>query len=111
MLKQIKNKGAALELIIINAETINYIDSSALGMLEKIFDNHKNQGTRIMIAGATGPVRDIIFKNDLIQIIGEENLFIETSEAVNAFLEGISNSDIQKKITLQSKTDTNLIER
>jgi SulP family sulfate permease len=64
-----------------------------------------------MIAGATGPVRDIIFKNDLIQIIGEENLFIETSEAVNAFLEGISNSDIQKKITLQSKTDTNLIER
>ena len=111
LLKQIKNKGAALELIIINAETINYIDSSALGMLEKIFDNHKNQGTRIMIAGATGPVRDIIFKHDLIQIIGEENLFIETSEAVNAFLEGITNSDIQKKITLQSKTDTNLIER
>ena len=111
LLKQIKGKGAALELIIINAETINYIDSSALGMLEKIFDDHKNQGLRIMIAGATGPVRDIIFKHDLIQIIGKENLFIKTSEAVNAFLEGTTNSDIQKKITLQSKTDTDLIER
>ena len=111
LLKQIKGKGAALELIIINAETINYIDSSALDMLEKIFDDHKNQGLRIMIAGATGPVRDIIFKHDLIQIIGKENLFIKTSEAVNAFLEGTTNSDIQKKITLQSKTDTDLIER
>jgi len=111
LLKQIKGKGAALELIIINAETINYIDSSALDMLEKIFDDHKNQGLRIMIAGATGPVRDIIFKHDLIQIIGKENLFIKTSEAVNAFLKGTTNSDIQKKITLQSKTDTDLIER
>jgi len=111
LLKQIKGKGAALELIIINAETINYIDSSALDMLEKIFDDHKNQGLRIMIAGATGPVRDIIFKHDLIQIIGKENLFIKTSEAVNAFLEGTTNSDIQKKITLQSKTNTDLIER
>jgi SulP family sulfate permease len=94
--------------VILNAETINFIDSSALSMLEKIFEDHKNQGLKIMIAGATGPVRDIIFGHDLIQIIGEENLFIKTSEAVNAFLEGTTTSAIQKKITLQSQIKTNL---
>ena len=106
--KQIKGKGNTLEVVILNAETINYIDSSALSMLEKLFDDHTKQRLKIMIAGATGPVRDIIFSHDLILIIGKENLFIKTSEAVTAFLEGTTTSAIQKKITLQNHTVTNL---
>ena len=50
--KQVVLKGEKLELIIINAEAINYIDSSALNMLEKVCEDLKKTGLNIMIVGA-----------------------------------------------------------
>ena len=106
--KQVVLKGEKLELIIINAEVINYIDSSALNMLEKVCGDLKKTGLNIMIVGAIGPIRDIIFDHALIRIIGSRNLFITTSEAVNAFLDGTVVSEIQKKITRQNLAVTNV---
>jgi SulP family sulfate permease len=106
--KHVAHKGKNLELIIINAEAINYIDSSALNMLEKVCTDLKETGLQIMMVGAIGPIRDIIYDHALIQIIGSENLFIKTSEAVNTFLEGTVVTAIQKKITRQNLTVTNV---
>ena len=106
--KQVVLKGEKLELIIINAEAINYIDSSAMNMLEKVCGDLKKAGLNIMIVGAIGPIRDIIFDHALICIIGSRNLFITTSEAVNTFLDGTVVSGIQKKITRQNVTVTNV---
>ena len=108
LLNQVELKGNKLELIIINAEAINYIDSSALTMLEKLCVDIKNSGVKIMISGAIGPIRDIIFNHKLIKIIGPENLAIKTSEAVNLFNDGASSSEIQKKISNQNLTVTNV---
>jgi SulP family sulfate permease len=108
LLNQVELKGNKLELIIINAEAINYIDSSALTMLEKLCVDIKNSDVKIMISGAIGPIRDIIFNHKLIKIIGPENLAIKTSEAVNLFNDGASSSDIQKKISNQNLTLTNV---
>ncbi len=108
LLNQVELKGNKLELIIINAEAINYIDSSALTMLEKLCVDIKNSGVKIMISGAIGPIRDIIFNHKLIKIIGPENLAIKTSEALNLFNDGASSSDIQKKISNQNLTVTNV---
>jgi SulP family sulfate permease len=108
LLNQVELKGNKLELIIINAEAINYIDSSALTMLEKLCVDIKNSDVKIMISGAIGPIRDIIFNHKLIKIIGPENLAIKTSEAVNLFNDGASSSDIQKKISTQNLTLTNV---
>jgi len=102
--KQVVLKSENLELIIINAEAINYIDSSALNMLEKVCGDLKKTGLNIMIVGAIGPIRDIIFDHALIHIIGSGNLFITTSEAVNTFLDGTVVSEIQRKITHQNVT-------
>lgn len=108
LLKQVSLKGENLKLIIINAEAINYIDSSALNMLEKLCLDLKKSDFKLMITGAIGPIRDIIFDHKLIDIIGSENLYIQTSEAVNSFLERASVSEIQKKITQQNLTVTNV---
>jgi SulP family sulfate permease len=106
LLKQVAIKGAELELIIINAEAINYIDSSALNMLEKVCTDLRE--TKIMITGAIGPIRDIIFNHKLITIIGTDNLFINTSEAVKTFSERNIVSEIQRKISTQNLTVTNV---
>lgn len=108
LLKQVEIKGAELELIIINAEAINYIDSSALNMLEKVCTDLRETKIKIMITGAIGPIRDIIFNHKLITIIGADNLFINTSEAVNTFSERNIVSGIQRKISTQNLTVTNV---
>ncbi|MCH1539244.1 MAG: sulfate permease [Flavobacteriaceae bacterium] len=108
LLKQVAIKGAELELIIINAEAINYIDSSALNMLEKVCADLRETKIKIMITGAIGPIRDIIFNHKLITIIGTDNLFINTSEAVNTFSERNIVSGIQRKISTQNLTVTNV---
>jgi SulP family sulfate permease len=108
LLKQVAIKGAELELIIINAEAINYIDSSALNMLEKVCTDLRETKIKIMITGAIGPIRDIIFNHKLITIIGTDNLFINTSEAVNTFSERNIISGIQRKISTQNLTVTNV---
>ena len=108
LLKQVAIKGAELELIIINAEAINYIDSSSLNMLEKVCTDLRETKIKIMITGAIGPIRDIIFNHKLITIIGTDNLFINTSEAVNTFSERNIVSGIQRKISTQNLTVTNV---
>lgn len=108
LLKQVAIKGAELELIIINAEAINYIDSSALNMLEKVCTDLRETKIKIMITGAIGPIRDIIFNHKLITIIGADNLFINTSEAVNTFSERNIVTGIQRKISTQNLTVTNV---
>ena len=95
-------------MIIINAEAINYIDSSALNMLEKVCTDLRETKIKIMITGAIGPIRDIIFNHKLITIIGADNLFINTSEAVNTFSERNIVSGIQRKISTQNLTVTNV---
>lgn len=102
LFNQIKLKGAPLKLVIINAKSINYIDSSAINMLEKACKEMKEKGLQIMISGAIGPIRDIIFSHSLVNIIGSENLFVNTSEAVDVYLKKTKTTDIQKMISCQN---------
>ncbi len=102
LMHQIGLKGASLKLVIIDAKSINYIDSSAINMLTKTCSELKNNGLKIMIAGAIGPIRDIIFNDSLVGIIGEENLFINTAEAVDTYRKKAKISDIQKIVNTQS---------
>lgn len=100
--KQIAKKGPALNTIILNAEAINYIDSSAVFMLKALIQELKRDGIRFMLAGAIGPTRDILFTSGLVGEIGAENLFVRTKEAFEHCLGATSKSDMQRKISTQS---------
>lgn len=100
--KQIVHKGNALKGIILNAEAINYIDSSAVFMLKALVQELGREGFRFMLAGAIGPTRDILFSSGLIDEIGEDNLFVKTKEAYQHFQEAVQNTEIQRKIATQS---------
>ena len=102
--KQIQKKGPALKYVILNAEAINYIDSSAALMLERIVKDLKEKGIQFIIAGAIGPTRDIFHDSGLLDCIGRENLFIQTFEAVDYCTHHKTKSKIQERISLQSKT-------
>lgn len=102
--RQIDKKGPVLKYIILNAEPINYIDSSAASMLERIILDLRKRGVQFLIAAAIGPTRDILYSSGIVGILGEENLFVQTFDAVDSCSEKKERSVMQKKITLQSKT-------
>ncbi|WP_420321198.1 SulP family inorganic anion transporter [Flagellimonas sp.] len=101
--KHLDQKGPQLKYVILNAEAINYIDSSAAVMLERIVKDLHAKGIRFFVAGAIGPTRDIFYSSGLINIIGKDNLFVRTFEAVAYCTDQKQRNEIQEKISLQSK--------
>lgn len=101
LLKEVDKKGEVLKYVILNAEPINYIDNTAVNQLKKIVEKLKEQGITFKIAGAIGPTRDILHKNDLISFIGKENIYVRTAEAYSDSLKKIGKSQIQEKVSLQ----------
>ena len=85
LLKHIKAKGPALKGIILNAESINYIDATAADMLTKLIHDIRERELQFYIAGAIGPTRDIIFSTGIIKELQREFLFVKTKEAVDFF--------------------------
>lgn len=101
--KQVDKKGKELNTIILNAEAINYIDSSAVHILKQIVKDLKNRGIQFIITGAIGPTRDIIFSSGLIDNIGKENLFVRVYEAYDHCNNASEKTAMQEKISLQTK--------
>ncbi len=103
LFKKLEGNGQKVRFIILNAEAINYIDSSAVHMLRHTIQELGHQGIKLVVAGAIGPTRDIFYSSGLIHDIGKENLFVETSEALEHCQTLSQKSDIEEKISLQSK--------
>ncbi len=100
--KEIGKKGEDLRFVILNAEAISYIDSSAVYMLRQTIKELKAKGLTLMIAGAIGPARDILYTSGLIDDIGRENLFVRTYEAYEHCLDASCKSSIEERISTQT---------
>ncbi|PKA97288.1 SulP family sulfate permease [Flavobacteriaceae bacterium MAR_2009_75] len=100
--KYIDLKGSSLKGIILNAEAINYIDSSAAQMLIRVIDDLHGRGLQFYIAGAIGPTRDIIFTSGIIDVLTKQHLFVRTKEAVFYFDQTEIPSAISERIAYQN---------
>ncbi len=106
--KNMANKGEKLRYIILNAEAINYIDSSALNMLRQLVSELKNKKMDLLIAGAIGPTRDILFSSGLADQLGRNNLFVRTSDAFEYCENLCEKTAIQSKIAQQSAQNSSV---
>ncbi|WP_020538410.1 SulP family inorganic anion transporter [Lewinella cohaerens] len=77
-------KGPDLDALIINAESINTLDSSALHLLEDLLEDLKARNCKLLFTGVKGPVRDALVKGHLVEKIGADNFFMSVQEAVDA---------------------------
>ena len=80
-----KEKGSSLKMIIINGESLNALDSSAIYALEEIHDDLTSQGIAMTFAGLKGPVRDAMVKSKLMKKIRYDHCFMSIQEAVDCF--------------------------
>ncbi|MDV7396147.1 sodium-independent anion transporter, partial [Arthrospira platensis SPKY1] len=97
-------KGDRLRAILINAASINGLDSSAAHALEEIVSHYAAQGVKTYFSGVRGPVRDALAKAHLIEKIGKENFFMNVEQAVQQIeADGqLRSNGIYKNYTLQT---------
>ncbi len=74
-----------LQCLIIDASSITDIDSSGVHILKDIIDLLHTRSIRFCFADAIGPVRDILYKTGLMELIGSQNHFMHVSDAIDDF--------------------------
>ena len=81
-------KGEALKLIVLDAESINRVDSTGLEMLKERIKFYKKKNITFYFAGVKGPVRDDLFKCGVLQIIDINHFFMRANQAVKYYKTG-----------------------
>jgi len=78
-------KGNKLKLLIIDGESLNALDSSAIYALDEILDYFNDLNIAIAFTGLKGPVRDTLAKSGLMKKIKYDHCFMSIQEAVDCF--------------------------
>lgn len=78
-------KGNALKVIVLNAQSIYSIDSSAAKGLEEIVDDCHERGIEFYMTEVIGPVRDKLRLTGLLEKIGEHHFKMRCQDALDSF--------------------------
>ncbi|RMF27621.1 MAG: solute carrier 26 family protein [Bacteroidetes bacterium] len=73
-----------LRAIVIEAASINNLDSSALHTLQELIEDFGKQGVRVLFSGVKGPVRDALARGGLLEKIGPDAFFLSIQQAVDS---------------------------
>ncbi len=103
LFKYLEAKGDKVKAVILNAEAINYIDSTATAMLVKTIREIHSKNIDFFIAGAIGPARDIIFNSGIIKELHKEYLFVRITEAVEYYDNPAFISELRMKVAFQNQ--------
>jgi sulfate permease, SulP family len=80
-----EQKHGALRLIVLSGDSISHLDSSAAHVLKEWVLDNRHRGIEVHFTKVTGPVRDAMKKWGLTGVIGEDNFFMSTQQAIDAF--------------------------
>lgn len=80
-----REKKSEPRLLIIDGESLNGLDSSAIYALEEIHDFFTTKGIILAFSGLKGPVRDALVKSKLMSKIRYDHCFMSIQEAVDHY--------------------------
>lgn len=83
--KMVEQRGAALEVVILDGHTINTIDTSGLHVLEHFLNELERRGVELYLCGVIGPVRDMLYRSGLMQRMGADHNFLSIQDALQHF--------------------------
>ncbi len=100
LMEYINARKTTLKAIIIDMESINTIDTSALNVFADTVEEINQANILFLLAEVKGPVRDKFHLSGLTRKLGEKNFFVTIEDALE-FASGISKEDAFK-IALQT---------
>ncbi|MEZ4267824.1 MAG: sulfate permease [Myxococcota bacterium] len=82
-----------LRALVIDATSINELDSSAATALFEIADEADTFGFELYFAGAKGPVRDVMQRSGFWERVGHDRFYLRVHEAVTAARRNLESRD------------------
>ena len=83
--QMMEKKGSHLKVIVLNAQSIYALDSSAAKGLEEIVDDCHKRKIDFYMTEVIGPVRDMLKKTGLFEKIGEDHFRMRVQDALDYF--------------------------
>ncbi len=74
-----------VRLFVLDASGIHDIDSTGVDALLEVIRLLRSRGIRFFVSGAIGPVRDVLYRNELMDEIGPTNQFLKIQDAIDFF--------------------------
>ena len=99
----------ALQFVVLDAESINTVDGTAVIMLQQVIENLQKQGIQFYITNAIGPVRDSIKTSILSDYMTEKTMFSTINDAITFIDQGINLHATQALQTNPKSTDSNIV--
>ena len=81
-------KGIGLKLIILDAESINRVDSTGVEMLKERIRYYQKKEVLFYFSGVKGPVRDTFFRSGFLDIIDLQHFYMGIYQAVQFYKTG-----------------------
>ena len=85
-IRQLVANSPPTHVILVDAEAITHIDSTAIDMLGDLHDELSSEGIGLLFARTKGPVRDTLARAGLIERFGPENFYPTLESGLAAFL-------------------------
>jgi SulP family sulfate permease len=104
LLQAIEERGTSVNKIILNVEPMNYIDSSAAFMLRQLLEDLGSKNISVAMAGPIGPIRDILKRSGIVDLLGQEAFYENTHSAYLSAKEDQAAEELSKKIALESQS-------
>ena len=92
-------KDNKLRLLIIDGESINNIDSTAIHALEEIVDDFKERGVDVCFTGIKGPVRDVMMRSGFTKKIHPDHFFMSIQEAIDHYFDDPGDADSDQELS------------
>jgi sulfate permease, SulP family len=83
--KVLKHSEPKAREILLDAETISDMDTTASDTFKDMLDSFDRQGVKFAIARLHAPVREFMRKDGVLDRVGEENIYPRVADAVAAF--------------------------
>jgi SulP family sulfate permease len=80
----LQNGKAPIKAVVLEAGSVNQLDSSADAALHDIAGELAERGIRLIFANVKGPVREVMRRSHFNDVIGEENFHLCLADAVRA---------------------------
>jgi sulfate permease, SulP family len=86
ILALIDDSDVPIRLVVVSAEAITSVDSTAEAMLRDLLDQLRERGVGLGLARPKKPLRDFLGRTGLLDEIGRDHVYPRVSDAVEAYL-------------------------
>ncbi|NBC16351.1 MAG: sulfate permease [Bacteroidetes bacterium] len=83
----------SIRAVIIDASSINDLDTTAAGVLTAVSENLKKRGVELYFGGMKEPVMKTMRRTDLYDVLGEDHFYLSPHRAVKHLLEDWGSSE------------------